>query len=171
MPLTSDEGMWLLNDPPRQLLKEKYDFDLTDAWLEHARLASVRFNNGGSGTSSPPTACRHQPPHRAPTPCRSSRTSDGDCSGTVSRRTPADELKCPDLELNVLQSIDDVTDRVNAAVKPDMNPAEAFAARPAVMAVIEKESLAKTGLRCDVVTLYQGGRTTCTGTRSTPTCG
>ena len=48
--LRADEGMWLLNDPPRKLLKEKYDFDLTDAWLEHAQKASVRFNNGGSGS-------------------------------------------------------------------------------------------------------------------------
>jgi hypothetical protein len=36
----------LLNEPPRELLKSKYGFDLTDAWLEHARLASIRFNNG-----------------------------------------------------------------------------------------------------------------------------
>src|SRR5215471_9060559 len=50
MPAYSDEGMWLLNDPPRQRLKDKYGFDLSDAWLEHARLASVRFNNGGSGS-------------------------------------------------------------------------------------------------------------------------
>src|SRR5690349_4424200 len=45
----SDEGMWLLNNPPRKLLREKYQFDLTDAWLEHAQKASLRFNNGGSG--------------------------------------------------------------------------------------------------------------------------
>jgi hypothetical protein len=56
-----------------------------------------------------------------------------------------------------LQSIEDVTERVNAAVKPEMTPAQAFAARRAVMSTIEKESLDKTGLRSDVVTLYQGG--------------
>ena len=66
-------------------------------------------------------------------------------------------MKCPDLELNVLQEIIDVTKEVKAAVKPDMKPAEALAARKAVMAKIDKESLAKTGLRSDVVTLYQGG--------------
>src|SRR4051794_33902193 len=47
--LQADEGMWLLNDPPRALLKKKYDFDLTDTWLEHAQKSSIRFNNGGSG--------------------------------------------------------------------------------------------------------------------------
>jgi hypothetical protein len=55
-------------------------------------------------------------------------------------------------------SIEDVTSRVNAAVKPEMNAEEAFLARRAVMAEIEKESLEKTGLRSDVVTLYQGGK-------------
>src|SRR5262249_43507574 len=69
-----------------------------------------------------------------------------------------DELKCPDLELNVLMSIADVTERVNAAVPPDTTPAQAFAARRAVMAAVEKESLDQTGLRSDVVTLYQGGQ-------------
>src|SRR5205814_5620578 len=43
-------------------------------------------------------------------------------------------------------------------VRPDLGPEKAFAARRAVMAEIEKESLDKTGLRSDVVTLYQGGQ-------------
>ena len=49
MTARSDEGMWLLNDPPRKHLKEKYGFDLTDDWLARAMHGSVRFNNGGSG--------------------------------------------------------------------------------------------------------------------------
>ena len=73
-------------------------------------------------------------------------------------KTRDEEIKCVDLELNVLMSIEDVTERVNAAVKPDMSPADAQKARRAVMNTIEKESLDKTGLRSDVVTLYQGGQ-------------
>jgi len=73
-------------------------------------------------------------------------------------RTLDEEIKAPDLELNVLASIEDVTDRVNAAVKTGLSDEEAFKARRAVMAEIEKESKDKTGLRSDVVTLYQGGR-------------
>ena len=41
--------MWLFNDPPKKLLKQRYGFDVTDAWLEHVQKASVRFNSGGSG--------------------------------------------------------------------------------------------------------------------------
>ena len=72
-------------------------------------------------------------------------------------KTRDEEIKCVDLELNVLMSIEDVTARVNAAVTPGMEPAKAFEARRAVMSTIEKESLDKTGLRSDVITLYQGG--------------
>src|SRR5437667_3695803 len=70
----------------------------------------------------------------------------------------AEEKRCLDLELNVLMSIEDVTSRVNAAVKPELAAEQAFLARRAVMAEIEKESFDKTGLRSDVVTLYQGGQ-------------
>src|SRR5688572_21101942 len=47
--IRADEGMWLFNDPPRKLLKERHGFDATDAWLEHVQKSSVRFNSGGSG--------------------------------------------------------------------------------------------------------------------------
>jgi hypothetical protein len=157
--VNADEGMWLLNDPPRQHLKEKYNFDLTDAWLEHARLASVRFNSGGSGSFVSPDGLVITNHHVGADCLQKLSPKDKDYlrDGFLAR-TRAEELKCPDLELNVLQSIEDVTERVNAAVKPEMTPPQAFAARRAVMAAVEKESLDKTGLRSDVVTLYQGGK-------------
>src|SRR2546423_4097823 len=62
------------------------------------------------------------------------------------------------MELNVLQSIEDVTRTVNEAVKPEMKPAEAFAARRAAIAKIEKNSSEKTKLKSEVVTLYQGAQ-------------
>jgi len=46
----ADEGMWLFNNPPRKILKEKYGFEPTDKWLDHVQKASVRFNSGGSGS-------------------------------------------------------------------------------------------------------------------------
>src|SRR2546422_9491371 len=49
-PAWADEGWWLFSDPPRRLLKERYQFELTDAWLDHVRLASLRFAGGGSGS-------------------------------------------------------------------------------------------------------------------------
>jgi hypothetical protein len=156
--VNADEGMWLLNDPPRQHLKDKYKFDLTDDWLTHAQKASVRFNNGGSGGFVSADGLVVTNHHIGADSLQKVSPKDKDyLRDGFYARTRADEIKCPDLELNVLQSIEDVTKRVNAAVKPEMKPAEAFAARRAVMAAIEKESLEATKLRSDVVTLYQGG--------------
>ena len=154
----SDEGMWLLNDPPRELLKSRHQFDLTEGWLEHARLASVRFNNGGSGSFVSDNGLILTNHHIGADSLQKLSTPTRDLlrDGYVARN-PGEELSCPDLELNVLVSIEDVTAKVQDAVKPGMNPSEAFAARRSVMGAIEKESLEKTGLRSDVVTLYQGG--------------
>lgn len=154
----ADEGMWLPNDPPREILKQKYKFDLTDAWLERAMHGSVRFNNGGSGGFVSPRGLIVTNHHIAADALQKLSTPGKDLfrDGFVAA-TAADELKCPDLELNVLQSIEDVTDQVAAAVTPGMKPGEAAAARRAAMAKLEKDSLDATGLRSDVVTLYNGG--------------
>ncbi len=72
-------------------------------------------------------------------------------------KTNAEEIKCADLELNVLISLEDVTAQINAAVKPGMSPEVAGKARENAIAQIEQESKDKTGLRSDVVTLYEGG--------------
>lgn len=158
MPVQSDEGMWLLNDPPRQLLKDKYSFELTNDWLNRAMHASVRFNNGGSGGFVSVEGLIVTNHHIAADALQKLSTSGKDLyrDGFLATKRN-DELKCPDLELNVLQEIVDVTKDVNAAVKPEMTPAQAFAARRAVMAEIEQKSLTETKLRSDVVTLYNGG--------------
>ena len=71
--------------------------------------------------------------------------------------TPEQEMKSPDLEVNVLMSMENVTARVQEALKNAKTPEQEFAARRAAIAAIERESQEKTGLRSDVVTLYQGG--------------
>lgn len=158
MSARSDEGMWLLNDPPKELLKTRHNFELTDAWLERAMKASVRLNSGGSGGFVSAEGLLITNHHVAADALQKLSTKDKDLFALgFYAKDRKDEAKCPDLELNVLQSIEDVTAKVNAAVKADLKPAEAAAARRAVMSDIEKDSLAKTGLRSDVVTLYQGG--------------
>ena len=49
-PVMADEGMWLFNNPPSKMLKEKHGFDATPDWLEHLQKSAVRFNSGGSGS-------------------------------------------------------------------------------------------------------------------------
>ncbi len=155
----ADEGMWVFNNLPRKQLKEKYGFEPTDEWAEHVMKSSVRFNSGGSGSFISSDGLVLTNHHVGADTLHKISTSERDYykTGFYAKRLE-DEAKAPDLELNVLQSIEDVTDRVNAAVKPEMNPGQAFAARRGVIATIEKESLEKTGQRSDVVTLYQGGQ-------------
>jgi len=154
----ADEGMWTFDNPPLKQLQERYGFSPTPAWLDHVRLASVRFNDGGSGSFVSPRGLVLTNHHVAMTQLQkvSSDTHDYVKDGFYAR-TPAEELKCPDLELNVLVSLADVTKRVQGAVSPGMSESEALKARKAEMAKIERESTEKTGLRSDVITFYQGG--------------
>ncbi len=158
-PLWADEGMWLFNNPPRELLKKNHHFEVTDAWLHHLMRSAVRFNSGGSGSFVSADGLVMTNHHVAADALQKLSTADRDLITTgFHARTREQELKCVDLELNVLYGIEDVTARVGAAVKPGLKPAEAELARRAIMNTIEQESLKQTGLRSDVVTLYQGAR-------------
>ena len=155
----ADEGMWPFNNVPRAEIKKKYGFDVTDEWLRKVQLASVRFNNGGSGSFVSSNGLVLTNYHIVEDIVNDVSTPQKDLAkeGFVAR-TPAEEIKAPSLELNVLMSIEDVTTRVNGAVKTGMSDAQAFAARRAEIAAIEAESTKATGLRCDVIALYQGAQ-------------
>jgi len=154
-----DEGMWPFNNIPREEIKKKYGFDVTDEWLKKVQLASVRFNNGGSGSFVSPNGLVLTNYHIVEDIVNEVSTPEKDLAkeGFVARSS-AQEIKAPSLELNVLMSIEDVTKRVNDAVKPGTSDVEAFAARRKEISAIEAESTKATGLRSDVITLYQGGR-------------
>lgn len=154
-----DEGMYLFNDLPLKLLKERHQFEPTQEWADQLRLSSVRFNSGGSGSfisSDGLVLTNHHVAsdtlHKLSTPERN-LIDDGWLAKSLE-----DELKAPDLELNQLVSIENVTDRVNAAVSGDASAEESAKQRRAVIATIEKESLDQTGLRSDVVTLFGGAQ-------------
>ena len=155
----ADEGMWPFNNVPRAEIKKKYGFEVTDEWLKKVQLASVRFNSGGSGSFVSPNGLVLTNYHIVEDFVSELSTPQKDYAkeGFVAR-TLAQEMKIPSLELNVLMSIEDVTARINGAVKTGMSDADAFAARRAEIAAIEAESTKGTGLRSDVITLYQGGQ-------------
>lgn len=156
--LRADEGMWLFNQPPRSWLKDHHQFDASDAWLEHLQKSSVRFNSGGSGSFVSEDGLLISNHHVGADALQKISSAEKNyLRDGFYAKSLADEVKCLDLELNVLQSIEDVTARINAAIPAQAEPAAAFAARRKVIAEIEKESLEKTGLRSDVVTLWQGG--------------
>ncbi|MGE3510438.1 MAG: S46 family peptidase [Vicinamibacterales bacterium] len=157
----ADEGMWTFDNPPRQQWRERYQFEPSDAWLDHLRLASIRLIDGSSGGSASfvsPDGLILTNQHVAAGQLQKLSTATRDLVRDGFYAPTRDtELKCPDLEANVLVSYEDVTRRVQDAVTPGTTDTAAAAARRTVIAAIEKESLDATGLRSDVVTLYSGG--------------
>jgi hypothetical protein len=155
----ADEGMWLYNHPPAKQVLERYGFSLTPPWLDHLQKASVRFGAGGSAefvSEEGLVLSNHHVGARAVQ--RLSSPQHNYIRDGFYARTRAEELPCSGVELNVLTSIEDVTARVNAAVKPGTSDEAAFQARRAVSALIENESTRQTGLRSEVITLFQGAQ-------------
>jgi hypothetical protein len=153
-----DEGMWTFDNLPMKLLADRYGFAPTQAWLDRIRLASVRFNDGGSGSFVSPNGLVLTNHHVAAGQLEKLSTPQKDyLTDGFLATTRAAELKCPDLELNVLVSFEDVTPQVQAAVDAGQSDRKTLEARRATIARIEKQSLDKTGLRSDVVPLYAGG--------------
>ena len=157
--LNADEGMWLFNQPPRESIKKTYGFDLTDAFMDHLRLGSVRFNNGGSGSFVSPEGLLFTNHHVGADCIQKVSTAQHDyMTDGFYAATPAGEKACPDLEINVLLRIEDVTARVGEGIDPKAPAAEAGRLRRGNMSAIEKECASRTGQRCDVVTLFSGGQ-------------
>src|SRR6266700_3753508 len=154
----ADEGMWPFNNVPRAEIKKKYGFDITDGWLKKVQRASVRFNNGsGSFVSADGLVMTNH--HIASETLQQISTPQKDyIKDGFYAPTRDKEAKAPNLELDQLVGIEDVTARVMAAIKPDMTAAQASAARGAEINNISEEATKKNGLRNDVIPLYQGGQ-------------
>ncbi len=155
---TADEGFWPFNRIPRAAIKQAYGVDLRDAWLNRVQQASVRFPSG-SGSFVSPDGLVLTNHHVAMEVIQELSNAQNDyVQNGFLARDRAQELKVPDLELLSLQTIEDVTAEVNAAIKTGMSSAETLAARRAAIATIEKEAQDKTELESEVVTLYQGAQ-------------
>ncbi len=162
--------MWLFNSLPKSLLKDKHKFEATEQWTKHLMLSSVRFNSGGSASfisSNGLVLTNHhvasETLYKLSTPNETS-TDDG-----YYAKSQADELKAPDLELNQLVSIEDVTAQVNAAVKPGMDAVAASKARRAAMAEIEQKSKEQTSCEVTSSLCMAVDATTSIATNNTPT--
>ena len=155
--LRADDGMWTFDNPPLKQWKERYGFEPTKEWLDKVRLASPKVNNSSAGFVSPNglIATNH---HVASGYIERVSSKERDLLKTgFYARTPADELKIPDASASVLVSFDDVTSRVRDAEKGGANDADAAAKRTSAISTIEKDCVASTGLRCEVISFYSGG--------------
>ncbi len=154
----ANEGFWPFNRIPRAAIKQALGVDLSDQWIERVQQASVRFPSG-SGSFVSPDGLVLTNHHVSLDLLHKLSTPERDLVGQgFLAATRAQEMKAPDLELLTLQKIDDVTAKVNEAVKAGMSSADTLAARRAAIATIEKDTQSATGLKAEVVTLYQGGQ-------------
>jgi hypothetical protein len=155
--LGAEEGMWTFDNPPVDKLRQKYNFTPTAAWLDHIRLASVRLNDGGSGSFVSPHGLLLTNHHVARGQLQKNSTPAHDyVRDGFYAAAPEQEMKSPDLEVNVLMSTENVTARVEAALENAQTPEQQFSRRKAAIAQIERESDKATGFRSDVVTFYKG---------------
>ena len=147
----AEEGFWPYNSIPKAAIKAKYGFTVTDAWLNHLQSASVKFP-GGTGSIVSPNGLVLTNHHIALGSLQRLSTPDKDLvKNGFYAPTNADELKVPGMTLRVLQSIEDVTAKVTAAVTPGMTPQEASSARTKATAAIVGEQ--QTGVNKQVVAL------------------
>ena len=142
LPALADEGMWTFNRPPLAQLAAKYAFKPTQQWLDHVRLASVRFNSGGSGSFVSPTGLVLTNHHVGADCINKLGKKDANLieDGFYARKA-AEELRCPDLELNVLVAISEVSKDVKSVEKTGMSAADINAAQKRKMTEMERDVL------------------------------
>ncbi len=148
--LFADEGMWTFDNPPLKIWKEKYKFEPSPEWMEHLRLSTVKVGNVATGSFVSRDGLIMTNQHVGHDAVAKLSTAERDLvkNGFYAPTREA-ELKCPDLDVSILFSFEDVSARVQAA-KSDQE-------RSALMAAIEKESTEKTGLKSEVISFYNGG--------------
>ncbi|MFL5318160.1 MAG: S46 family peptidase [Myxococcaceae bacterium] len=155
---SADEGMWLLNNFPSDKVSAKYQFKPTQEWLDHVRLSSARLAGGCSGSFVSANGLVMTNHHCAHSCIEQLSTKQKDfvASGFFAK-TEKDEVKCPEIEINQLTDITDVTDTLNKATA-GKEGAEFNTILKAEMSKLEKSCATSDAVRCDVVTLYNGGK-------------
>lgn len=156
----ADEGLWTFDNFPAAAVKAKYGVTIDPAWLDRVQHASVRLSTGCSASVVSPEGLVLTNHHCISDCAQSLSTPQQDYikSGFISANRREERL-CPGVQAEILTSISDVTQRIDGAVAGKTG-ADFVKARDATIAAIEEEGCAgKTAiLRCQVVTLYQGGQ-------------
>ncbi len=148
--------MWTFDAPPLEYWKKTYNFSPDKAWLDRVRNASLRLP-GCSGSFVSPMGLM-MTNHHCVRDCifeSSKPGADAIADGFIARRRE-DEAKCAGMFVDQLESIENVTERVRGAIS-GTDPAQQAAQRTAITTTIQTECNQRTGLTCQVVSLYAGG--------------
>lgn len=148
--------MWTFEAPPLEYWKRTYNFNADQAWLDHVRLSAVRIPGcSASFVSSRGLVMTNHHCARSCISSASPKDTNYQRTGFVSQSL-GDERKCAGMYADQLQSTEDVTARIRSKVRAGA-PAAQVDQRTRAMAEITEECVKATSLRCEVVTLYQGG--------------
>ena len=157
-PARADEGMWTYDNFPTAKVKATYGFAPGKEWLDHVRLSSVRLAGGCSGSIVSPDGLMMTNHHCARSCITQNSTKEKDLmAGGFYAVDAAQEIRCPEMEVNQLVEIRDVTERVDAATR-GASAQKYSDIQKAELSRIEKECATDDATRCDVVPLYHGGR-------------
>jgi hypothetical protein len=153
----ADEGMWTFNNFPSDKVKSKYGWSPTQEWLDHVRLSSVRIAGGCSASVVSPEGLVMTNHHCAHSCIEQLSTAKKDFvkAGFLAKEAK-DEVKCPEVEMNQLVEITDITKVVQDATK-GTDEAKFNDVQRAKIAELEKTCATSDDLRCEVVSLYRGG--------------
>jgi V8-like Glu-specific endopeptidase len=156
----ADEGMWTVDNFPADMVAEKYGVKIGDRWLDAARLATTRLENGCTGSFASGNGLVLTNNHCTWGCIRNLSTPERNLSDEgFMAASQAEEMQCPGQQISVLVDMDDVTGKIAGATS-DLPDAEANEARKAELTRLESACESKAGgkLRCEAVTLYNGGQ-------------
>jgi hypothetical protein len=151
--------MWTFENPPLDYWEETYGFRPTPEWLEHVRLSSVRYG-GGCSASFVSADGLVMTNHHCARGCVDAVANEGEdflVNGFYAP-TRAEERVCPNLFLDQLVQIRDITSRMQAVGEPGMSDTEITEAQDALGQELAGECEASTGMTCQVVNLFHGGQ-------------
>ncbi len=153
------EGMWTLDNLPVKQLQANYGFTPTQEWVNKVMRSSVRLAQGCSGSFVSASGLV-MTNHHCSVRCIEGLSSAGKdyIRDGFLANSRDQELKCPELELNRLEQITDVTATIKAAT--GRLTGEAFKqALNAATATLTSTCIGKQQAirRCDLVELYHGG--------------
>ena len=156
-PVKADEGMWTFHGFPFAKANAALKTNLDQAWLDRVRTATVRLSNcTGSFVSGAGLILTN---HHCVEACLADLSSKEKSlveEGFLAK-THDEEKRCETQVADVLTATEDITAKVNAATA---GKAEAAAndIRKATLTQLESECEAATKLKCQTVTLYDGGQ-------------